>query len=150
MDCAVNFLGSIRSIIKLHQNMLKEICNRFDITLIEANIISFLCDNPEMDTAGDIVELRVLSKGNVSQGVESLIKKSLLMRKQDEDDRRKIHLSLLPSAEPITQAIRKTREKFFEEAFYGMSDEEISMLEDLNRRIMENTKRAMTLLKKSS
>ena len=150
MDCAVNFLGSIRSIIKLHQNMLKEICNRFDITLIEANIISFLCDNPEMDTAGDIVELRVLSKGNVSQGVESLMKKSILMRRQDEDDRRKIHLSLLPSAEPITQAIRKTREKFFEEAFYGMSDEEISMLEDLNRRIMENTKRAMTLLKKSS
>ena len=44
----------------------------------------------------DIVELRMLLKGNVSQAVESLIQKSLLKREQNKEDRRKIHLSLTP------------------------------------------------------
>ena len=43
----------------------------------------------------DIVERRMLPKGNVSAGVETLVQKGLLMRRQDQTDRRKIHLSLL-------------------------------------------------------
>ena len=71
--------------------MLKDICNNYQLTIIEATIISFLYNNPGKDTAADIVELRMLSKGNVSQAVESLIQKSLLKREQDKEDRRKIH-----------------------------------------------------------
>ena len=42
--------------------MLKEICGAYHLTMIEANIISFLYNNPGKDTAGDIVELRMLSR----------------------------------------------------------------------------------------
>lgn len=52
----------------------------YRLTLIEATIISFLQNNPGKDTAADIVELRMLSKGNVSQAVESLMQKALLRR----------------------------------------------------------------------
>lgn len=62
-----DYLMNIRQITKLHENMLKKICVKYDLSLIEANIISFLYNNPGKDTAGDIVELRMLSKGNVSQ-----------------------------------------------------------------------------------
>ena len=55
--------------------MLKAICEEYRLTLIEATIISFLHNNPAKNTAADIVELRMLSKGNVSQAVESLIQK---------------------------------------------------------------------------
>ena len=58
--------------------MLKRVCTEHDLTLVEADIISFLQNNPEKDTAADIVELRMLSKGAVSKGVEALIQKSLL------------------------------------------------------------------------
>lgn len=85
--------------------MLKEICRRHKLTLIETTIISFLYNNPGRDTAADIVELRMLSKGNVSQAVELLIQKSLLKRIPDENDRRRIHLELLPDAIPITNEI---------------------------------------------
>lgn len=70
-----NFLVNIRRIIKLHETMLKQICQDYHLSLIEATIISFLYNNPGKDTAADIVELRMLSKGNVSQAVESLIQK---------------------------------------------------------------------------
>lgn len=138
-----DYLMNIRRIIKLHESMLKDICVQYHLSLIEANIISFLHNNPGKDTAGDIVELRMLSKGNVSQAVELLIQKSLLQRTPDAADRRKIHLSLLPSALPITQAVDAIREQYYDEIFYGFSKEEYAYFQKLNQRIMENTENAV-------
>ena len=63
MSRTTEFLMNIRSIIKLHESMLREICGEYQLALIEATIISFLHNNPGKDTAADIVELRMLSKG---------------------------------------------------------------------------------------
>lgn len=100
-------------------------------------------NNPGKDTAGDIVELRMLSKGNVSQAVESLIQKSFLARKQDAEDRRKIHLSLLPAAEPIIQAVEKKQKEFGCEIFRGFTEEEVCLFHEMNSRIAENTLQIM-------
>ena len=83
MNRTTDLLLCIRKIVKLYDSMLKPVCDHYRLTLIEANIISFLQNNPGKDTAGDIAELRMLSKGNVSQAVESLIQKALLQRQQD-------------------------------------------------------------------
>ena len=63
--------------------MLKSVCLKYHLTIIEADIISFLQHNPGKDTAMDIVELRMLSKGAVSKAVESLIQKGILQRHPD-------------------------------------------------------------------
>ena len=137
-----DFLMNIRRIIKLHESLLKEICSQYHLTLIEATIISFLYNNPGKDTAGDIVELRMLSKGNVSNAVELLIQKSLLQRTPDASDRRKIHLSLLPETKPIPDAIDTIQNQFYEEVFNGFSEDEYAYFQTLNQRLMENTKNA--------
>ena len=103
MRRATTLLTNMRRTIKLYDSMLKSVCEHYDLTLMEAAIISFLYNNPGKDTAADIVELRMLAKSNVSQAVESLIQKSLLYRTQDTKDRRKIHLSLAEKTKPITQ-----------------------------------------------
>lgn len=120
MSYATEWLMSFRYIIKGQDALIKEICDSFKLTRIEGTIIVFLYNNPGKNTAGDIVELRMLSKGNVSQAVESLIQKSFLARKQDAEDRRKIHLSLLPAAEPIIQAVEKKQKEFGCEFFEGL------------------------------
>lgn len=102
MSYATEWLMSFRYIIKGQDALIKEICDSFKLTRIEGTIIVFLYNNPGKNTAGDIVELRMLSKGNVSQAVESLIQKSFLARKQDAEDRRKIHLSLLGRSMPVS------------------------------------------------
>ena len=112
MSRITEYLTCIRQIMKLHDQMMKEVSSQFGLTLIEADIIGFLYNNPEKDTAGDIVELRMLSKGNVSRAVESLIQKSLLKRTPDTADRRKIHLSLLPSSAPVTKEIEEMQRHF--------------------------------------
>ena len=49
-----DFLVSIRRINKMHESMLKEICEEYELSLLEANIISFLHNHPSKDTARDI------------------------------------------------------------------------------------------------
>ncbi len=143
MRNTTNFLTNFRRTIKLYDTMLKEICGAYHLTMIEANIISFLYNNPGKDTAGDIVELRMLSKGNVSTAVEALIQKHLIEREQDKTDRRRIHLYLLPAAGPITNRISEIREQFSEEILFGFSEEERKQFEVLNDRLWENTRNAM-------
>ena len=138
-----DFLTMIRRIIKLHEGMLKEVCEHYQLALIEANIISFLYNNPGRDTAGDIVELRMLAKGNVSQAVESLIQKGLLERRPDKQDRRKIHLFLLPAAQPITREIETLKEKFHREIFPGIPRQEQELFARVSEQMMLNAQEAM-------
>lgn len=113
------------------------------MTLTEAAVISFLYNNPGKDTAADIVELRMLQKSNVSQAVESLVKKSLLVRKQDAGDRRKIHLSLTEKAEPVVETVEKVCREFHEEVFCGISQEKLDTFSEVNERIGENVQKAI-------
>ncbi len=143
MAGATDLLVGFRGMIKLHETLLKTVCEQYQLTLIEGIIISFLHNNPGKDTAADIVELRMLSKGNVSQAVESLIQKSYLRREQDTQDRRKIHLYLLPEAQSITEAVERMGEQFQQEMFAGITEEELEQLERINKKIRENTQNAM-------
>lgn len=136
-------LSNIRRIIRLYDTMLKPVCERYGLVPIEATIISFLFNNPGRDTAADIVEFRRLSKSNVSQAVESLIQKSLLQRRQDTEDRRRIHLSLTPASKPITREIDAVREDFRKQIFRGFTEEEQKQFARFNERIAENTKTAV-------
>ena len=143
MKRPTDFLTNIRRIIKLHESMLKGICETYRLSLIEATIISFLYNNPGKDTAADIVELRMLSKENVSQAVESLMQKSLLQRRQDTEDRRKIHLSLTQAAQPITASLKELFQQFHEELFFGLSKEELELFDRVNEQIIVNTQNAI-------
>lgn len=137
--CPAPFLlANIRRIIKLHDRMRKPVCERFGLTQIEASIVSFLHNNPGKDTAADIVELRRLSKSNVSQAVESLIRKSLLVRRQDAADRRRIHLSLTPAAKPITREVEQMWKCFHWQIFRGFTEEEERQFAAFHERIAEN------------
>ena len=133
-------LVNIRRIIKLYDSLLKPVCDQYGLVPIEATIISFLYNNPGRDTAADIAELRMLSKSNVSQAVESLIQKSLLLRRQDTEDRRRIHLSLTSESSPITKKIEEVRENFRKQIFQGFTKEEEKQFTRFNERIAENTK----------
>ena len=48
---STHFLVQFRQLNKLYECMLKEICRRHKLTLIETTIISFLYNNPGRDTA---------------------------------------------------------------------------------------------------
>ena len=143
MICITDFLMHIRLTMKLQEQMLKNICEKWRLTITEGKVITFLYNNPGKDTAADITELRMLSKGNVSQVVESLIQKGLLTRSADQNDRRKIHLSLLSPAKEITNASHVMQKNLYGQIFNGLSEEDLKIYERINQKIMENTTNAI-------
>lgn len=108
--------------------------------MTEASIICFLKNNPQLDTAADIVEYKMLAKSHVSQAVESLIQKSMLTRTADPHYRRRQHLSLLPASAPVTDSIQAVQELFFQELFSGFTEDEQNQFFAFNQRIINNTK----------
>lgn len=136
------FIG-LRSLFRLYDKLLKKVCTEHNLTVIEADIISFLQNNPGKDTAADIVELRMLSKGAVSKGVDSLIQKSLLERVPDTEDRRKIHLRLMPQAGPVTETVDEVRDEFLETVLDGFTKEELEIQTFFLQKLFDNTKKAI-------
>ena len=143
MNKTTELFMMIRSLFRLYDKMLKEVCTEHDLTVAEADVVSFLQNNPGKDTAADIVELRMLSKGAVSKAVESLIQKGLLERAPDREDRRKIHLRLKPQADPVTESIDQVREEFLDTILDGFTKEELETYGRFFRGLTKNIKRAM-------
>lgn len=143
MGDVTNFLVSVNSVKKLHENMLRSICAENDLNYSEAAVICFLFNNPEKDTAADIVELRKLSKTSVSQAVESLQKRNFLVCKRDEKDRRRIHLALSEDAVPVIKSLDEAQKNFYAEIFNGFTDKEIRQFRKINAQIAKNAERAL-------
>lgn len=133
-------LITIRTLEKLHSACLEEIRKKYLLSKMEISIISFLHNNPKKDTAQDIAALRKLPKGNVSIGVESLIRKNLLKKTIDKNDRRKQRLELTPLSLPIVKLVEQANSSFYTQVFQGFSEEEIQLFISFNERILQNTK----------
>ena len=143
MKNASDMLMLVRYMMKLYEKYLEDVQMKYRLSHIEIAIIGFLYNNPERDTAADIVERRMLSKGNVSAGVETLVQKGLLMRRQDQTDRRKIHLSLLEKAVPIVQEIEEINKKFRRQIFKNLSNDDLKTYEKTTDFILENLKEVL-------
>ncbi len=133
----------MRGITKLYEQYLERIRGKYGLSQIEITIIGVLYNNPGKDTAAEIVELRMLPKGNVSQGVELLVKKGFLRRNTDRTDRRKVHLSLEETAIPLCNEIEKVNQSFKEQLLQGLTQQEKETYEKINRQLMKNIEKGM-------
>ncbi|MBM6750623.1 MarR family transcriptional regulator [Mediterraneibacter glycyrrhizinilyticus] len=140
-NCTEFWLG-LRGMIKLYEKTMKTVCTAHALTMVETDIIAFLKNNPQKDTAADIVELRMLSKGAVSKGVEALIQKELIRRYPDTEDRRRLHLQLTDRSELILTDIERAQTEFWNTVFEGFSEEELEIHERLKTHIFENVRNA--------
>lgn len=138
-----DYLMNIQLTTKLHESLLKKICVKYNLSLIEGKILCFLHNNPTKDTAADIVELRMLSKGNVSSAIDKLCKQGYIQRVPDKNNRRKIHLSLLSKADDINKDVDLMLIDYKQKIFDGFTMEEMHAYENLCQRIYFNAKKSM-------
>lgn len=138
MDCS-KMLFNVKSVMKLYDNMSACVCSELSISRIEMDILAFLANNRDFDTASSIVEIRMIPKANVSQGVELLIKKGFITRHHDKTDRRKIHLSITGKAKNTVEKILLMQEQYLAAMFSGFTDNEKEVFSSFNTRISENS-----------
>ena len=133
-----NIFDMAKSLMKLQEKYLESIRIDYKLSRIEVIIITFLHNNPVHDTARDIVEFRMLQRGNVSTAIDSLADKGYLTRHPDTNDKRIIHLKLSDRSIPVVHAIEKKQDELISCIFEGFSDDEKKNFASYNKRLYDN------------
>ena len=122
---------------------MEEATEKLSITHTEIEIIMFLFNNPDYDTAKDISKLRKFPKSCVSKAVDDLIKKDYLESFIDISDRRILHLKLKEPSKPVIKLSQKIRTHFLEIICQGIDDREKEELLKILNTISINVKEAL-------
>lgn len=129
---------------KWNEAVCGPVCRRYGLTQIECDVLGFLRNNPDHDTARDITELRMLPKGNVSVAVERLREKGYLSRHADGLDRRLVHLRLEPASDAAAAELIAARDAAAARLLAQLTPEEQESWRRLTERmlaILEETER---------
>ncbi|MCL2508735.1 MAG: MarR family winged helix-turn-helix transcriptional regulator [Oscillospiraceae bacterium] len=120
-----NFLYYVRLLRRMYERTLAEAAAACGLTIPEADVLSFLQENPEFDTARDVALYREVSRAYVSKAVEALAGRGYIEIRQDRDDRRLQHLSISEKAKEAAEILRDAQYAFYGKVTAGLSTEEL-------------------------
>lgn len=136
---AGNFLTMRQVLYHLYMSLFEELQSCYDMTQMEINLLLYLANNPQFDTAAQLVKSGKLSKSQVSTAVDHLVRTGYLQRSIEG---RRVHLQLMPAALVVVEEGRRCQRAFSEAVFQGISQEERDKLNDLMARIVANARDA--------
>ena len=94
-------------------------------SLNEIDVLMSLTSHPEKNTVKGISETVHLSKGMISQAVESLRKKKLVTVDHDEKDRRSVLVTLSSVAIPALERLKEASSAFMQKIVSGIPYEQL-------------------------
>lgn len=110
-------------------------------SLNEIDVLISLKQHPEKNTVKGISETMHLSKGMISQAVESLRKKDMVTVKQSKKDRRSVLIHLSQVAHPVIEKLKESSSNFVERIISGISSEQLHALSGAVSQISKNKAR---------
>ena len=98
-----------RTITCYYEKLTGAVCDKYDLTQMEYDILMFLHDNPQYNTAAEIVKIRKSTKSHVSTSLRMLEEKGLIEKRQSEDNKTHIAIILLDKAKTIVMKAQPFR-----------------------------------------
>lgn len=135
---AIQYFDTLIRAGKCYGRLLEPVCRRWDVTRNEMDILLFLINNPELDRAADIVSRRGIAKSHVSQSVNSLAGKGLLLCSGDSRDRRTVRLKLTEAALPAAREGQEIQRAFLARIHRGITGEERELLRKVVLMVRSN------------
>ena len=123
---------------RFYSQTFQPLTEKFQLSQLETDVLLFLRNNPEYNTARDIVSMRGFAKSNVSMAVDSLRRKGFLTIQTDTNSRKLQRLSISPSAYDIAEELSDCQTRCFSRIMNGFSKEERQMLREQLMRIDQN------------
>ena len=115
----------MRLIKRLYERTLAEAGSRCGLSLPEADVLSFLRENPGFNTARDVAMYREVSRAYVSKAVEALAGRGYIEIKQDKTDRRLQHLIITKEAKGASEILHAAQFAFYGKITEGLTAEEL-------------------------
>ena len=134
----LNPLEYQNAIKALYSKCVEGVCVKHNITRMELDILLFLANNPCFDTATDIIEVRYLSKSQVSSSIKLLEQCGYLRKEYLKCNRKTAHLRICEGAMDIIHDGQAAQEKFISIMLSGFSQEEIDSMKRYNDHMLCN------------
>lgn len=128
-----------RKLGKYYDRQFLPLLERTGLSMREVHVLLFLANHPGQDTARDVVELRGLAKSQVSQAVEVLTARGVLVRRADGEDRRVVHLEITEQGRPLALEAQAVQTACGRRLLAGLSEEERAVFLDLLERVVRGT-----------
>jgi MarR family transcriptional regulator for hemolysin len=111
-------------VLKEYSKHFEALCEEYDLTQTEVDVLAFLANNPEYKYARDIVKIRRLTKPQASKAIDVLVKKGYISQETDPDNRRLHILMLNQEADALIQKIQNLQQEFEKKMYSNLSEEE--------------------------
>lgn len=135
--------GQFRQLTELYFAHIKE---QYGLKRIELEILYYLSQEGEYNTAVDVCRGLRANKGQVSQAMDSLGKKGCLQAHQDTKDRRYVHFILQESAFEIIEQLSGEFQRMNKAIFEGFDQKELMEFKAMMSRVGRNMDRILQQL----
>ena len=123
---------------KLVEERYTKIRQKYDMKKAELEILYFLSHCGEQNTSTDIHHQLMMTRGHISQSVDSLCRRNYIAAIPDQHDRRYVHYEILEPAKEIVEEITKQREEMNKLILDGISEEEMRVFREVSAKIKKN------------
>ena len=134
----IDYISISTKAMKAYETFCQPVCKKYQLSQTSFDVLMFLANNPEYNTARDICEIRGIRTGIASVAVDLLVKNGYIHRQPDASDRRLTRLILTEKSEEIIQSGRLIQREFGAQLITGISDEEMTAYMKTAQKFREN------------
>ena len=132
------FWDKHKTITSYYELLSGKVCDKYELTQMEYDILMFLYNNPQNNTAAEIVKIIKSTKSHVSTSLKNLENKKLIERKQSEENKKHVEIFLLDKAELIVEEGINAQKQFAQNVLSGLTEEEKDMCLRVFNKICNN------------
>ena len=123
---------------KFNEKKLCKIYEKYDLRKIDMEIVIYLANCGDEDTARDIANTNMFTKGHISQSVKRLTDMNFIKVEHDEKDMRVQHLKLTENVKPLLDELLSIKEKIVHSVFAGITEAESKVMDKVLKKICNN------------
>ena len=99
----MHFWDEHKTITRYYEMKVSGVCEKYQLRQLEYDILMFIYNNPEYNTAADIVRIRKSTKSHVSISLKVLEDRGFIERRVDKDNKKHVTIHLLQLANKVIE-----------------------------------------------
>ncbi len=123
---------------RLMESRFSVIKKEYHLKKVDIEVLYYLSESTDGNTPTDIYRKLKLNRGHVSQAIDNLYRRKLIIAVPDKGDRRYTHYLVSDSAGTIIEEIAKIKRELDQQIFKGISQEEMAAYQKTTGKICRN------------
>lgn len=116
----MHFWDEHKTITRYYEMKVSGVCEKYQLRQLEYDILMFIYNNPEYNTAADIVRIRKSTKSHVSTSLKVLEDCGFIERRIDKDNKKHVTIHLLQLANEVIEDGIWAQKEFAQDMFEGL------------------------------